>query len=224
MTSETRSVVPLLEEIYETLASIGIHLEQIHAESSPGQFEFILPPDSPLSAVDTLIKTRQTITNVVEKHGLRATLYPRPHPMTAGTASHAHISISPATNEESFLAGVLEHLPAVAAFTLSQDISYARVASGIWSGSEWVAWGTQNRETPLRKISPGHWEVKCLDGLANMYFAMAALLATGYLGVNGNKPLTLKDCPGMFIFPVMFIHFMIILWRILTTPQLMLQL
>jgi len=197
MTSETRSVIPLLEEIYQALSSIGIYLEQFHAESSPGQFEFILPPNSSLAAVDTLIKARQTITHVAEKHGLRATLYPRPYPMAAGTASHAHISISPTTHEETFLAGLLEHLPAVAAFTLSQDISYARVASRIWAGSEWVAWGTQNRETPIRKICPGHWEVKCLDGLANMYFAMAALLAAGYLGVSANKPLTLKDCPGM---------------------------
>ncbi|KKK24199.1 hypothetical protein P175DRAFT_0523058 [Aspergillus ochraceoroseus IBT 24754] len=194
MTQETRRLVPLLEEIAETLASVGINLEQFHSESAPGQFEFILPPGSPVAAVDMLITVRQVITCVAEQHGIRATLHPRPYSNAAGTASHAHISISPPTKEDSFLAGVLENYPALVAFTLSGDASYERVMSGIWSGSEWVTWGTQNREAPIRKISLGHWEIKSLDGLANMYFAMAAFLAAGYSGVKENRPLTVKDC------------------------------
>ncbi|KAL4781803.1 hypothetical protein BJX76DRAFT_334410 [Aspergillus varians] len=195
VTRETRRMLPLIEEIVETLASIGIYLEQFHSESSPGQFEFILPPDSPVAAVDTLIKARQVITYVAEQHGLRATLHPRPYPSAAGTASHAHVSISPPTKETSFLAGILHHYPAVVAFTLSGDASYDRVKAGIWAGSEWITWGTQNREAPIRKIIPGHWEIKSLDGLANVYLAMAAFLAAGYAGVKEDKPLTIKDCP-----------------------------
>ncbi|KAF5862402.1 hypothetical protein ETB97_011676 [Aspergillus alliaceus] len=194
MTRDTRTMVPLLEEIVDSLASVGIHLEQFHAESAPGQFEFVLPPGSPITAVDTLLKARQIVTCVVEQHGLRATLHPRPLPHAAGSASHAHVSISPPTHEVSFLAGIMRHYPALAAFTLSQDVSYDRVKSGLWAGSEWVTWGTQNRETPIRKISPGHWEIKTLDGLANMYLAMVAFLAAGYLGVKENLPLTNKDC------------------------------
>ncbi|KAL4912371.1 hypothetical protein BDW62DRAFT_20795 [Aspergillus aurantiobrunneus] len=194
MTRETRRMLPLLEETVETLASVGIYIEQFHSESSPGQFEFILPPNSPVAAVDTLIKARQTIIYVAEKYGLRATLHPRPYPLAAGTASHAHVSISPPTKEASFLAGVLHHYPAVLAFTLSGDASYERVKAGLWAGSEWVAWGTQNREAPIRKISPGHWEIKSLDGLANMYLAMAAFLSGGYAGVKEDRPLTIKDC------------------------------
>ncbi|PWY79226.1 glutamine synthetase/guanido kinase [Aspergillus heteromorphus CBS 117.55] len=194
MTRETRRLVPLLEEITEALESIGIDLEQFHAESAPGQFEFILPPGSPVAAVDTLIKARQVVTCIAEQHGLRATLHPRPHPHAAGSASHAHVSINPATREESFLAGVLQHYPALTAFALSTDASYDRVQSGLWAGSEWVAWGTQNRETPIRKISQGHWEIKSLDGLANMYLAMAAFLAAGCLGLQENQPLTVHDC------------------------------
>lgn len=193
MTSDTRQMVPFLEEIADSLASIGIYLEQFHAESCPGQFEFILPHGSPVAAVDTLLKARQVVTNIAEKHGLRATLYPRPFPKAAGTASHAHVSISPTTKEDSFLAGVMEHYPSLVAFTLSQDISYDRVMAGIWAGSEWVTWGFQNRETPIRKISPGHWEIKSLDGLANMYLAMSAFIGAGYLGVKEDKPLNQKD-------------------------------
>ncbi|KAL7652546.1 hypothetical protein ACMYSQ_009821 [Aspergillus niger] len=194
MTRDTRRMVPLLEEIVDTLASIGIDLEQFHAESAPGQFEFILPPGSPVAAVDTLLKARQVVTYIAEQHGYRATLHPRPFSHAAGSAAHAHVSITPATQEESFLAGVLKHFTSLTAFTLSNDVSYERMHSGLWAGSEWVAWGTQNRETPIRKISAGHWEIKALDGLSNMYLAMAAILAAGYLGVQDKLPLTLQDC------------------------------
>jgi glutamine synthetase len=57
-----------------------------------------------------------------------------------------------------------------------------------------VTWGFQNREAPVRKIEAGHWEFKPLDGLANMYLAMAALLAGGYLGLDDDLPLTVKEC------------------------------
>ncbi|OKL63189.1 Protein fluG [Talaromyces atroroseus] len=196
MTRDIRQkALRLLEEIMTALASIDIHIEQFHAESAPGQFEFVLPPDQPLSAIDTLLKARQTIVNVAEKYDLRATLYPRPYPDAAGTASHTHFSISPPTEEQSFLAGVLEHFPSITAFSLSQEVSYERVASGVWAGSEWIAWGTQNREVPIRKVTSGHWELKQIDGLANMYLAIAALLAAGYLGITHSLSLTHKDCP-----------------------------
>lgn len=198
MTPDIRKMLPILEEITQTLASMDIKLQQFHAESAPGQFEFVLPPTSPLAAVDILYAARQVITAVAERHGLRATLHPRPFPDKAGSAAHTHISISPPTREESFLVGVLHRLPSVAAFTLSQDASYERVRSGVWSGSEWVAWGFQNREAPVRKIGPGHWEFKSVDGVANMYLAVAALLAAGYLGIKDDMPLTMHECTGKF--------------------------
>jgi glutamine synthetase len=196
MTAETRRLVPLLEEVHRTLANMGILLEQFHAESAPGQFEFILPPSTPLATVDSLIASRQVIAAVAERHGLRATLHPRPIASGPGSAAHAHLSISPVTREENFLAGILAHYPAIIALTLSQDTSYDRVCSGIWSGSEWIAWGLQNRETPVRKIEPGHWEIKSLDGIANPYLAIAAILAGGYLGLKEGTPLTMQECIG----------------------------
>lgn len=60
--------------------------------------------------------------------------------------------------------------------------------------SRWVTWGTQNRETPLRKIESSHWEMKCLDGLANPYLAMAAVLLAGVNGVMAKEKLIWSDC------------------------------
>ncbi|PGH12658.1 hypothetical protein AJ79_04157 [Helicocarpus griseus UAMH5409] len=194
MTSETVQALPMLERIAQELEEIGIRLEQFHSESSPGQFELILPPYSPLASADALIKTRQTITNIAAQYGLRATLHPRPYSSAAGTAAHTHISINPPELEDQFLAGMLHHLPSILPFTFPQEASYKRVVEGIWSGGVWVAWGYQNRETPIRKVSPGHWEIKSVDGLANPYLAVAAIVGAGYLGLRNNMPLEIKGC------------------------------
>ncbi|EFR02484.1 hypothetical protein MGYG_05477 [Nannizzia gypsea CBS 118893] len=194
MTSDARTALPLVEEIASELLALGIEIEQFHAESSPGQFEFVLPPSRPVASVDILIKARQVIVTVAERYGVRATLYPRPSPSHAGTASHAHISISPASRENYFLAGMLKHFPSILAFTFPQDACYERVLPGIWAGGVWVAWGDQNRETPIRKIHDGHWEIKSMDGMSNPYLAMAAIIGAGYLGLKNHTRLEVKAC------------------------------
>jgi len=199
MTTQQLDALPMIEEIVDTLNEAGIPLSQFHAESAPGQWEFPLPCYPPLKAVDTLYRARDIIRNISKKHGLRATLYPRPFSNACGSASHAHFSINgpgatvPA-NEDAFLAGILKHLPSILAFSLPIEESYARVMPGIWAGGVYVTWGTQNRETPLRKCGKGHWELKAVDGIGNMYLSMAALLAAGYDGLRGNLPLREKDC------------------------------
>ncbi|KAL9114355.1 MAG: hypothetical protein Q9227_001777 [Pyrenula ochraceoflavens] len=195
LTTDQLTVLPMMEEIVEALSTVGIDLPMFHAEAAPGQWEFVLPPYEPLKSIDSLFKARQTITHVALKHGLKATVYPRPYNFTCGSASHAHFSIQPLQYDEPFLAGVLDHLPAILALSLPAEESYERVHGGIWAGGEWVAWGYQNKETPLRKIEPGHYELKTLDGLSNTYLAMAAVLAAGLDGVRNNRQLTFKDCP-----------------------------
>lgn len=58
----------------------------------------------------------------------------------------------------------------------------------------WITWGTQNRETPIRYISGSRYEIKCVDGLANPYLAVGAVLGAGLQGVLDSEPLTHKDC------------------------------
>lgn len=198
MTVMQLDLLPMVEEIVETLSSIGINLEQFHAEAAPSQWEFPLPPLPPVQAVDQLYKARDTIGAIARKHGLKATVYPRPFAMAPGSASHAHFSINGSAElieqyEDSFLAGVLEHLPSILALSLPIEESYGRIASGIWAGGEWVTWGTQNREVPLRKCGPGHWELKTSDGMGNAYLAMAALIAAGLDGLRRDLDLVQQD-------------------------------
>lgn len=194
----------VLDEIVDGLSKADIHIEQLHPEASPGQYEVVLPAKSPLEACDMLLHAREIIESTAARHGFRVTLHPKPWAEACGTASHAHMSIHSLDasgngavkehNYENFYAGILKHLRAIIAFTYSNPASYERMVDGCWAGGRWVTWGTQNRETPLRKCEDSHWEFKSLDGMANPYLAMAALLAAGSHGVRAQIPLTWGDC------------------------------
>lgn len=214
--AEHEVVERVLEPAVRQLDAAGVYVEMLHAEGAKGQFEIVLPQASPLEAVDTLVFAREVLSACASAHGYRMTLHPKPLAAGIGTAAHTHMSLmtstagsssssspssggstsSPASQAvyESFYAGILYHLRAICAFTYSNLVSYERVQDGVWAGGTWVTWGTENRETPLRKILDSHWEVKCIDGLANPYLAMAALIVAGVNGVANHEKLVWGDC------------------------------
>ncbi|KXN82730.1 Protein fluG, partial [Leucoagaricus sp. SymC.cos] len=201
----------ILEEIGNTMQASGLSLHMIHSEAAPGQYETVGGPLNPLDAADQLIFTRELIVNVASKHGLHATFAPRPFMTSAGSAAHAHISVHSANeqkpldqmskHESAFLAGVIEHLPALPAITLPTPASYKRMVDGVWSGGTYVHYGTENREAPIRlsnATSPSsrNFEMRFVDGTANPHLALAAIIGAGVRGLKGMKTLTVKDCPG----------------------------
>ncbi|KAH8911823.1 glutamine synthetase/guanido kinase [Coniochaeta sp. PMI_546] len=195
-----QKVSDLLRDMVGELDDMGIYVEQLHAESGNGQFELVLPALPPIEAVDTLLHAREVMSALATNAGYRMTLHPKPFGIKdAGNASHVHLSISspPGSKFEvyqSFYAGILKHLRGILAFTYSNPASYERMVDSGWSGGRWVAWGTQNRETALRKIEESHWEVKTLDGLANPYLAMATILLAGVNGALVKEKLVWGDC------------------------------
>ncbi|KAH7922480.1 glutamine synthetase/guanido kinase [Leucogyrophana mollusca] len=173
MATATGTVVTkVIEEIAEALLDAGIDLHMYHSEATAGQYEIITGPLPPLEAADALVHTRETIYNIANKHGLRATLAPRLDSHSCGSSSHAHISIHGGS-----------------------------MADGIWAGGTYVAWGVDNREVPVRlcnATSPSsrNFEVKTVDGTANPYVALAGLLGAGMTGVQKGCEVQLKNCIG----------------------------
>ena len=193
---QSERIFPAVESIIEALAASGVPVEHWHPEGAAGQWEIVLAPSSPLVAVDTLVAARDIISEIAVKHSLRATLYPKPYSDDyLGTGAHVHMSIDPLTDHTSFYAGVLKHLRAITAFTLPNPVSYERAVDFAYSGGTWIAWGTQNREVQVRRVDGSHYEIKCVDGLANMYHALAAIIGAGLRGISDREPLKLKDCP-----------------------------
>lgn len=212
MSGEQWSSLDLLRDIFDGLSTIGVTVQQMHSESSAGQYELVLPPLPCLQAIDTLVQVRQVIMQIAQSHGLRATLHPSPLEGN-GTAQHMHISLGSSSEDAPrkdaehgfFIHGVLHHLRAVCAITLPSSSSYIRVNDNIWTGGTWVAWGTQNRETPLRRIKDLHWEIRCIDGMGNPYLQILAVVAAGLDGLNGlsgdggSSWPEVKECLGKFI-------------------------
>ncbi|KAL8870767.1 MAG: hypothetical protein Q9174_003264, partial [Haloplaca sp. 1 TL-2023] len=208
-------MMDLLESIVASLGRSGIDIQQFHAESGPGQYEFVMDPMEPLAAADALICAKDTIMTIASKYGMRATMVPKVSSTAPSTGAHAHISVKPVEKHKHFLAGILKELRAVMALTCPSPASYERITDSTWSGGEsslssqidkthtvvtgtWVAWGTENRETPIRLINGltgPRYEIKCMDGFANPYLALGAILGAGLLGINSRLPLEEKDCP-----------------------------
>lgn len=195
------TTLPILAEIVTELGKMDIDILQFHSESGPGQYELVLPPLPILTAVDALVTARQVMHEIAHSHGLRATLHPTPLSGT-GSGQHVHISLNSGNIEHdelekyemSFFASVLEHLPSICAFSLPNDVSYERVQDDAWTGGTWCCWGTQNREVPLRRVNSSRWEIRCLDGLANPYLALGAVLAAGLAGLESKLEMHTRDC------------------------------
>ncbi|KAJ1302136.1 hypothetical protein OPQ81_000965 [Rhizoctonia solani] len=210
---EYGSAADCVHEIAQCIMDSGIKLEIYHAESAGGQYEVVTGPLPPLQAADALVATREIIYNIAQKHGYRATLSPRFFPNQTGTACHAHISVQsprsdiPSNHPDipslpsdlaSLMAGLLENLVSVCAFTLPIDASYSRVTDGFWSGGSWVCWGRENKEAPLRLCGSGknlRVELKSFDGIANPYLGLAAVIGAGVAGLSGTKILEMRNCP-----------------------------
>jgi glutamine synthetase len=194
----------LAAELARTLEEMGIRPEQFHAEVGQGNLELSVGEDEALAAADKRVMVLETIRGVAHGMGLETTMAPKPYLNGAGNGHHLHVSLyegdSPVLFDASgamsgpgagFVAGLLEHLPAVMAFTAPSPNSYQRLAPGMWS-SAYSAYGVDNREAAVRLASPvagresatANVELKPVDVTSNPYLALAAVLAAGMDGIE----------------------------------------
>ncbi|XP_073150907.1 protein fluG [Henckelia pumila] len=217
-TSSFDAAFPVLQEIVSSLQSLNIVVEQVHAEAGNGQFEFALGYTNCEAAADNLVFTREVVRAVARKHGLLATFVPKYSLDDIGSGSHVHISLSENGENvfiahggstkygmseigEEFMAGVLNHLPSILAFTAPVPNSYDRLQPNMWSGA-YHCWGPENREAPLRTACPpgtpsgsvSNFEIKVVDGCANPYLALASVLAAGIDGLRRHSSLPEPIC------------------------------
>ncbi|KAE9370540.1 glutamine synthetase/guanido kinase [Stipitochalara longipes BDJ] len=178
----------IIEEIVHSITKAGIDIRQWHTEGGPGIWEISLEPLAPLQAEDSLIYCEEAIKNIARQHGLGATLYPKPFEKLSGIGLHHHLSISQKHKEDAFLASLLEHWKSLAAFFMPNYDSNIRNYPG-----EWISWSEHNKSATIRKVRPGHWELRGIDGTANPYLTMTAILTVGLLGISKGKKLTMKD-------------------------------
>ncbi|KAH1039610.1 hypothetical protein J1N35_041353 [Gossypium stocksii] len=202
------AISTLFQEIVAALNSLNVPVEQMHAEAGNGQYEMALGYTACTYAADNLIFTREVVRAIANKHGLLATFVPKYALDDIGSGSHVHLSLwqngqnvfqaSDASSQhgmstvgEEFMAGVLDHLPSILAFTAPLPNSYDRIQPNTWSGA-YQCWGKENREAPLRTACPpgipngfvSNFEIKSFDGCANPHLGLAAIIAAGIDGLR----------------------------------------
>jgi glutamine synthetase len=193
-------------ELLAALGAQGVEVEQLHPEYAPAQFELAVAPDEPVAAADLLLLVRHTIRAVTGLAGLRCTFAPAVAVGGVGSGCHLHTSLwredrtlmaggtGPygLTDEaESFMAGLLDGLPALLAIGASSVASYLRLIPQRWS-APWRCWGRENREAGVRLAAAGEQanvEVKCIDAAANPYLLVGAVLALGLAGMENGLRL-----------------------------------
>ena len=193
-------------ELAKTLEEMGIRPEQCHAEVGQGNLELSVAETDALAAADRRVLVLEAIRGVAHRMGLQTTMAPKPYLEEAGNGHHLHLSAYSLEDETpvlfdasgtlsdlglGFVAGLLEHMPAVMAFTAPSPNSYQRIAPGMWS-SAYVSYGPDNREAAVRIASPvagveaatANVELKPVDVTANPYLALAVVLAAGMDGME----------------------------------------
>jgi glutamine synthetase len=202
------TAAPVMDDIVAALEAQRIPVEQYYPELGHGQQELSIGHAPALEAADRQVFYRETVRAVAHRHGLRASLAPKPFVDQAGNGAHIHWSLWDAAGRRTrmhdprgrygvsrlgydFIAGVLEHLPALLALTCPSVNSYRRLQPHFWS-SAYTAWGPDNREAAVRVPSTfpsdpagsTNAELKASDSSSNPYLALGGLLAAGLDGVT----------------------------------------
>lgn len=194
----------VINEIADALIAQGIPVEQYYAESGPGQHEISMRYTDAMLAADWQIAFRETVKAVAYRHNLTASFLPKIFADAAGSGCHIHLSLwhdqknllpdpqgacGLSQVALQFIAGILQHLPALMALTTPSTNSYRRILPHSWSGA-FRCWGLDNREASVRVPSdpdlgcPSHLELKTVDASANPYLALGAIIAAGLDGVK----------------------------------------
>jgi glutamine synthetase len=192
-------------EVLAALAAEGVAVDQIHPEYSTGQYEVSVGAVDPVVAADRSVLVRQTIRAIAGRHGLRVSFSPTVAAGGVGNGGHIHLSMwrdgvnvhgggagryGMTPEAESFVAGVVSQLPALAAVATPSPVSYLRLQPSHWAGV-YACWGHETRESAVRLITgmvgtrerASNLEVKCADLSANPYLLFAGVLAAGRHGV-----------------------------------------
>jgi glutamine synthetase len=177
-------------------------------EGGPGQYELNLGPLDALEAADQGFLFKQAVKEVCALQGLLGTFMPKLDPMGYGSSLHVHQSLwdaegAPTGRAEgephgisaqfrAYVAGMLATLRDFAVLFLPTLNSYKRLQPESAAGTT-RSWGYDNKTMSLRVLTheprATRVEHRVPGADANVYLALAAMIAGGVHGVEQNLEL-----------------------------------
>ncbi len=195
----------IIEDMVQTLKSVGVELEKAHVEGGHGQLEFDVAHHNGLRPADDMVYFKDAVKAVARENGYIASFMPKIGHTWWGSGMHLHMSLwnragktynlffEPKDKLElsklayNFIGGILEHLSALTAIACPSVNSYKRLLQGKWNADARV-YGAGVRGAAVRipdeRGKATRIECRFPDGSCNPYLAMGAILACGLDGVK----------------------------------------
>jgi len=213
-----------LDETVSYMNQLGWGVYSFDHEDANSQYEFDFAYADVLKMADRYTLWKMMMKEVSKRHDIIATFMPKPYANRTGSGSHFNMSMeSLATGDNifgdssdkrncglskiayQFLAGVLQHAPAIVAVTCPIVNSYKRlVKTGSMTGYTWapvfISYGGNNRTHMMRvpmlrpeietgegiNLSSARIESRAVDPAMNVYLSAAMMLAAGLDGIEND--------------------------------------
>jgi glutamine synthetase len=208
----------MVADMRSALLGAGIPLESSNPEYGPGQLEINFGPADPLTTADNTVLFKTIVKQVAVQHGARASFMPKPWSAQSGSGMHIHTSLGrdginlfgqDATGMPNQLmawwtAGLLTHATAMSLLGVPLPNGYRRVRPYTFSPTH-VHWGQDNR-TVLARLTTNDGqanrvEFRSAGADANPFLAIAAVLAAGCSGIEGQLALPPMSHGDMYTEP-----------------------
>ncbi|MDA7598426.1 glutamine synthetase family protein [Alphaproteobacteria bacterium] len=196
---------PLFEEIYDHCEAQGLDIDTLSHEAGAAQMEINFNHGDALDLADQAFLFKRTVRQTALNHNVHATFMAKPMQDQPGSSMHIHASIcDKATGHNIFvnkdgsdsdvffhsIAGMQRYLVGAMALMAPYVNSYRR-RTGAEDSPANLAWGMDNRTVGLR-VPFGDAKARRIENRlpgadANPYLAIAATLATIWLGIQEKK-------------------------------------
>ncbi|MGE4483027.1 glutamine synthetase family protein [Acidocella sp.] len=198
----TARVEPIIRRIRNAMESAGIQVENSKGECNLGQHEINLRYGPALETCDKHVVYKEAAKEIAAENGHALTFMAK-FDEREGNSCHTHLSLRNAANEaifldndghspskvfRQFMAGLLRHAAELTLFFAPNINSYKRYASGSFAPTA-LAWGIDNRTCAFRVLGHGQSirvENRLPGGDVNPYLALAAMIAGGLAGIEGD--------------------------------------
>jgi len=192
-----------------TLSEIGLDIGPSYHEAGPGQHKISVKPDNALAIADKLVTFKFILRTIAQRHGLYASLMPKPLNGMPGSALHLNFILYRRGSDSlfnfdedqplqlgqeagQFIGGVLAHTRANTAITNPLINSYKRLGPGEPT-PRYVAWSENSRDSVLRVANHrgklARVDMRNPDPACNPYLTLAVILKAGLEGILKQLPL-----------------------------------
>ena len=192
----------VLREMLHACADLGLGAFAANHEFGRAQYEINLRHSPALDAADRAFRFKDAVKEMSARHGLLATFIGKPWNDDEGSGFHLHLSLADERGNNAlvgrgkdglsqvamhFIAGLLDHAPAMMAFFNPTTNAYRRIHEEALVPTL-VSWGHDNRlclaRVPRERGKATRVELRLGDGAANPYLATAAALFAGLDGIK----------------------------------------